>query len=573
MPTSTREKHVVAALGTCLAIAAATGCGDLSDVRLLGDTSSSGDPGPTHVGATSGGPGDDGSNTDALSPPAGAQQVLEQQSVGPQRIYVNFDGPRIDDCTGYCSDAPTNRSWAIGAHFGTSSIDFAPYGDAAGRQAVLDELGRAFGPYDVEITTNRPSAGPYTMLVVSPTTGPHHGVAPLDCSNNNPDDIAFVYNIGSSSPGWVAQAAAHELGHSFGLAHVTGSGDYMHWDSSGDAFTRATWDSARSNANCFDGSVQDAPALLLQALGARGSHPTSCDRVDRLAGSGRHATAAAVSRALFPDGADVAVLTRDSDENPDALTAGPLAHHLGGPLLLTATSTLPQATSDELARLGASTVYVVGGTGAVSPTVTDELRRAGYQVHRLAGSSRYATAAAVARAAGAPSSGLAFIASGESGHLVDALAAAGPAGALGASILLVTRQAIPAETAQAIDDLGITQTVIVGGEASIGPDVEQQLPRPTRIAGSDRFATAVAIADYARNEGVPVTDTYVSRADVMPDALAAGAAGGVLVLSQSDDLPAASRTFLQQNATAATLLGGMSALDARVESQVCDSLK
>ena len=50
-----------------------------------------------------------------------------------QIVYVNFDGVTVDDCDGYCSDAPINRSWAIGAVWGSDSVTFAPYTDAGGR--------------------------------------------------------------------------------------------------------------------------------------------------------------------------------------------------------------------------------------------------------------------------------------------------------------------------------------------------------------------------------------------------------------------------------------------------------
>ncbi len=193
--------------------------------------------------------------------------VVHQQLEGTQRVFVNFDGPVVSDCDNYCSDAPGDRSWAIGAHFGRSRIDFAAYTDTNGRAEILAELRAAFAPYDVEFTTRRPSSGSYTMLVVSPTSGPNHGVAPLDCRNRNPNDIAFVYRTGDVSRGFVARAAVHELGHSFGLAHVTNGGDYMHWDASGDAFTRAAHDTDRSAAKCFDGGVQDAPQMLTAALG------------------------------------------------------------------------------------------------------------------------------------------------------------------------------------------------------------------------------------------------------------------------------------------------------------------
>ena len=202
----------------------------------------------------------------------------ETSRPGTQTIFVNFEGARVADCDGYCSDAPGSRSWAIDEVWGQSRVDFARYdGGAAARAQIVRIIEEAFGPYDVYVTTSRPAAGPYTMVIVSPTWGPHHGVAPLDCGNRNASDIAFVYEIGGSSPGWIGQAAVHELGHSFGLSHVTSGADFMQWASSGRAFTRSSYDHAHPSGRCFDGETQDAPAMLSTNLGGHSHAPPVFD--------------------------------------------------------------------------------------------------------------------------------------------------------------------------------------------------------------------------------------------------------------------------------------------------------
>jgi hypothetical protein len=190
----------------------------------------------------------------------------------PQIIFVNFDGALISDCDEECSDAPTDRSWAISEHFGRDEMQFAPYTSSAGKTAIVAAIASAYSPYNTSVTTMRPAEGPYTMVIVSPTPGPNHGVAPLDCLNTNPNDIAFVYNLGSSAhwsaPQQIARASVHELGHSFGLEHVVAGDDFMQWASTGNAFTVSTYDYAHpSGKDCLSGDVQDAPTMLLTALG------------------------------------------------------------------------------------------------------------------------------------------------------------------------------------------------------------------------------------------------------------------------------------------------------------------
>lgn len=88
---------------------------------------------------------------------------------------------------------------------------------------------------------------------------------------------------------------------------------------------------------------------------------------ERAQGTDRYATAAAISALAFPD-APVAYLASGTDF-PDALGGAVAAVSAGGPLLLTKPTSLPAATGTALSTLGARSVVVLGGTGAVSSDV------------------------------------------------------------------------------------------------------------------------------------------------------------------------------------------------------------
>ncbi len=98
------------------------------------------------------------------------------------------------------------------------------------------------------------------------------------------------------------------------------------------------------------------------------------DRVHRVEGDDRYATAAEVSAHRDLDGPELAYLATGEDF-PDVLAAAPAAVSREAALLLTRRSELHDATLGELRRLGVERVRVAGGPAAVAHAVVDELWR------------------------------------------------------------------------------------------------------------------------------------------------------------------------------------------------------
>lgn len=90
----------------------------------------------------------------------------------------------------------------------------------------------------------------------------------------------------------------------------------------------------------------------------------------RVAGGTRYETATALSAATFPDGAST-VFVATGHSFPDALAAAPPAGVSAAPLLLVPKDCAPQSVIDEIDRLGAQTMVILGGTTAVEPAVED----------------------------------------------------------------------------------------------------------------------------------------------------------------------------------------------------------
>ncbi|HEX7172977.1 MAG TPA: cell wall-binding repeat-containing protein, partial [Candidatus Limnocylindria bacterium] len=261
----------------------------------------------------------------------------------------------------------------------------------------------------------------------------------------------------------------------------------------------------------------------------------------RISGSDRYGTSAAISAAHFAPGVPVAYVATGLNY-PDALAGGPAAGVMGGPVLLTDPGNLPQVTRNELTRLRPGRIVVLGGTTVVSATVAGQLQAyTATPVERLQGSDRFGTAVAVSRATFAPGVSAAFVATGAS--FPDALAA-GPAAVKARGPVLLTQQgSLPATTRAELVRLAPGTIYVLGGTASVSEGVRQAIAQATgrpvvRLAGADRYATAVAISSnfFARPPSV-----YLATGANFPDALsavpAAGRAGAPLLLVQRDSLP------------------------------------
>jgi putative cell wall-binding protein/Tfp pilus assembly protein PilV len=287
----------------------------------------------------------------------------------------------------------------------------------------------------------------------------------------------------------------------------------------------------------------------------------------RLSGSDRFETSAAISRAAYPTpGAGVASAYIASGMNfPDALAAAPAAAKLGGPLLLVQTTAVPSPIMTELRRLKPKTIYVAGGVASVTDGVLAQLRTVTPTVKRVADYDRFATARAIANQAFGSGVDTAYVTSGM--NFPDALSAGGAAGAQGKPVLLVNGAlgAPDSLTVAELRSLKVTKVNVVGGPASVSAGFANGLQKAgfavTRLAGSDRFATSVAV-NAAAFPGATSTALLASGA-AFPDALsgaayAATAKSPLQVTPQGCVYPQAAVQTLR--APTYKLLGGTTAL-------------
>ena len=291
-------------------------------------------------------------------------------------------------------------------------------------------------------------------------------------------------------------------------------------------------------------------------------------RPERIGGANRFETAAQMSRTRFGSAGTV-VLVR-YDDFADTLAAAPLASRLDAPILYTTTPALPTQTADEIRRLGARRIILVGGTGVISSDVEAALRSRGLSVSRLGGVDRYATAAAVATRVAAVD--------GHNGQPVflvtgldfpDGLSAAPPATLTGGVVLLTRGTSMPAVTSQQMSRIRPSAVYTVGGPAQKAAASAGVRPRAT-FTGDDRFATAVLVAN--RWFGSP-RGAYLANGMTFADALvaapAAGREGAPIVLTRTDPLDPVTHGYLRRARPDEVLVaGGPGVVSDRVWTQL-----
>ncbi|MDO8950320.1 MAG: cell wall-binding repeat-containing protein [Actinomycetota bacterium] len=243
---------------------------------------------------------------------------------------------------------------------------------------------------------------------------------------------------------------------------------------------------------------------------------------ERIAGSDRINTAIEVSKkglTTYPVASITSrtILLANSLTYPDALSGAALvsANGYGGSLLLTPQNSLPTAVRNEIIRTGAKNVYILGGTGAVSDTVKAQVQaiNAGLVVKRVAGDDRIKTSVAIAREnytkLGIPRR---FAIVAYAFNYPDALAATPIAAWNSMPVFLTATNSLSPETELAMDDIGVTDIIIVGGTGAVSANVANQCAvhaggtdHVLRIAGSTRYDTAKEIALWACDKKGPGT--------------------------------------------------------------------
>lgn len=302
-------------------------------------------------------------------------------------------------------------------------------------------------------------------------------------------------------------------------------------------------------------------------------------------GVNRYTTAVAASVKAFTSSEYVVIAT--GGNWPDALGGSALAGALNAPILLTGQDALPSEVRAEIVRLGATKVIVLGGAGAVSDTVYNQIDQiSNVSVERIAGLNRYdtanLTAARTIQVQGGSYGGTAFVATGA--DFPDAVGASPLAAAKGWPIYLANPNlGNNASLVSVMKTAGVTDAILLGGTSVVADSVRLALGATyeTRLAGATRYDTAAQVAAYGvSNAGLHWNKVALTTGANFPDALAGGVLqgenGSVLLLTPTATLHDAAAAALRTNQASifeARFLGGTGAVSQAVRTSVATILQ
>lgn len=289
--------------------------------------------------------------------------------------------------------------------------------------------------------------------------------------------------------------------------------------------------------------------------------------VRRVNGDNRFETSVAVSQQGW-DTADT-VFIANGFVFADALAGVPLAEEMDAPILLTRENSLHPSVAEEIKRLGASNVIILGGPVTVSDNVESELTALGLSVERLAGDNRFETSRVIAdRLNEETESNVAVLASGW--EFADALSIAPFAARDDMAIYLTGGNNLEADTAEALANYD--EVYVIGGPNAISETAFDAIPsNATRLYGDTRYTTNLSVFEHF---GVESDHLYVATGLDFADALtgsvlAAKDDSGVALVRYglTDDFV----QFLDSNEfNEFTLFGGVVAINEDIESGLID---
>lgn len=300
------------------------------------------------------------------------------------------------------------------------------------------------------------------------------------------------------------------------------------------------------------------------------------EKIQRLSGDNRYETSVEVSEKNFKS-ADTVVLA--SGQNiADALVASSYADIEEAPILLTNKNSISDEVLDEIERLKADKVVIVGGQSSISSSVESRLKKEDIKVTRISGSDRFDTSDKLSQEVSRLSkkSSQAILVNGYKN--IDALSVSSLATKEELPILLNGRNALNMSVKNRLKQMNVKKVYIIGGNNSISSDVEKELKRMqisvVRLSGTDRYETSANIAKYAYKD---FDEAIVASGENPVDALAASTLTGKkevpILLTNKNKIPKSIKKIIEDmDIGKITIVGGENSITDNVMDDMEDML-
>lgn len=265
-------------------------------------------------------------------------------------------------------------------------------------------------------------------------------------------------------------------------------------------------------------------AVMSVGIVASVSYTSEAATSDKIIGYGRHETAVKISQRGWKS-AENAIIVNDS-AIADALAATPFAKNINAPILLTGKNSLNYKTMEEIKRIGARNIYLIGGEAVLSKNIEENLSLEGYNVERIKGNTREETAIKIAEKLSSKIDIKEIaVVNGVTG-LADAVSVSAAAAQNNMAIILSNKKSGINASKEFIKKEAIKKSYIIGGTTAVSEAVKKSLPNPERISGKNRNITNVRVIEKFYKDK-DINNIYIAKdgskdSSQLVDALAVG---------------------------------------------------
>lgn len=350
--------------------------------------------------------------------------------------------------------------------------------------------------------------------------------------------------------------------------------DYTAWTSSNPAVATV---SSKGDTKGKVTAISEGTAIITATSPSGGSDScvvtvTGAVDIKRLAGDNRTETAVQISKTGWNSTGAENIIIANGYSYADALAGVPLSKALNAPILLTSNTKngMEKSNLEQMKKLGAKNVYILGGDFVVSGNIEKKLKESGYNVIRLAGQTRFETSVAIAEKLNEISgaSSQVFLATGYG--YADVLSAGSIAAILKSPIIFTLPDGgLDASIKEYLKENGITKANLIGGTYVIPEKVNKELSGcgvkdVKRYSGTNRYDTCLEVVKAFDGKFKGEGFVLATGAD-FPDALAGGALaakrGIPLMLATSSPSGETIEWLKNRDAQKMYVLGGQYAVD------------